>query len=273
MIDIHSHLLPNIDDGAVDMATAIEMAELAYSDGIRGIICTPHVKVGVYDNTSAIIKDAVRTLRDELQNREIGIELFVGADVHIAPDLKSRFEAGQVPTLAKSRYFLLEPSHHVLTPRMGEFAAGLIGAGFVPIVTHPERLSWISNHYSEFVHLNEAGCLVQITAGSITGNFGKYPQYYAEKMLDEGRVDIVATDAHDPVHRPPILSKARDVIAKRLGSVLADDMVLKCPMAILTNQPLRPVGQTAPGKADLGPSVSLPQRRSGLMGRLLKGAS
>lgn len=243
MIDLHSHLLPGVDDGAADLQMSVRMAEMAYADGIRGMVCTPHVMPGVYDNSSANIIPAVAQLQSELERREIKLRLFAGADIHVSPDLVARIKNREIPTLARSRYFLFEPSHHVLTPRIEELAGRLIEAGIVPIITHPERLSWISNHYNVFQRLNELGCLVQITAASVTGEFGKYAKFYAEKLMDERRVDLLATDAHDPVTRPPGLSKARDLVAARLGDEEAQSMVLWRPANILSNKPVKPAGQ------------------------------
>ncbi len=271
MIDIHSHLLPGLDDGASDLDTSIKMAEMAYEDGIRGMVCTPHIMPGVYNNTASIIGDRSKQVRSALEERGIGLVLFVGADVHIAPDLIKRLEAGEIPTIAKSRYFLFEPSHHVLTPRIETLASSLIAAGFIPIITHPERLSWIANHYDTFERMNEAGCLIQVTAGSITGDFGKHALYYAEKLIDDGRVDVVATDTHDPKRRPPILSRARDAVAARLDDEEAIAMVEKRPLMILLNQEMQPVGKSnRPGLGE-GIVAAKPTKSGGLMTRLMKG--
>lgn len=252
MIDIHSHLLPGLDDGATDLDMSIAMAEMAYDDGIRGMVCTPHIMPGVYNNTASIISERSKQVRTALEERGIGLVLFFGADVHVAPDLVPKLQAGAIPTIAKSRYFLFEPSHHVLTPRIETLASSLIAAGFIPIITHPERLSWIANHYDTFERMNEAGCLIQVTAGSITGDFGKHAQYYAEKLVDEGRVDVIATDTHDPKRRPPVLSRARDAIAARRGDEEAIAMVEKRPLMILLNRDIQPVGRSNRSQFDEG---------------------
>lgn len=249
---------------------SLAMAEIAYRDGIRGMACTPHIMPGIYDNDAAGINTAVIQLQAELDRRGNPLRLFAGADVHVAPDLANRIRSGQVPTLAHSRYFLFEPSHHVVTPRIEELATRLIAAGFVPIITHPERLSWISNHYDTFVRLNEGGCLVQVTAGSVTGDFGKYAQFYAERLMDEGRVDIIASDAHNRLNRPPIMSRARDMIAARLGDDEAQEIVLWRPARILANKRLDPVGVSR-NPVSAGPESNRSEsERSSFLRRLLK---
>jgi protein-tyrosine phosphatase len=248
---------------------SVAMAELAAGDGIRCIACTPHVRPGIHDNSAATITDAVRRLRAELERREIGIEICCGADVHVSPDLPERIGSGGIPTIARSRYFLFEPSHHVLTPRLEELASRLIERGIVPIITHPERLSWLSRHYETFIRMNESGCLVQVTAGSITGQFGRSAKYYSDKLLDEGRIDIIASDAHDCHRRPPVLSRARDCIAARAGDDEAMAMVFWRPLAIVADRPLSPAGSLAPAARRSRPEPAA--FAEGFLQRILRG--
>src|SRR5690606_15620096 len=160
---------------------------------------------------------AIRKLRDEIRAQGIAVELFSGADIHIAPNLGHRLRAGEIPSIAGSRYFLFEPPHHVLGPRIVAVVQVLVRQGHLPMVTHPERLTWLSSRYETFEQINDAGCLVQVTAGALTGGFGRTARYLSERMLEEGRIDLLATDAHDPRKRPPVLSRARDLVAARLG--------------------------------------------------------
>lgn len=164
MIDLHSHILPGLDDGSPNLAELLQMARQAVADGTTEMACTPHVTPGIYENGTADITRAVRALQQELRRAGIPLVLHVGADVHVAPDLPGRLADGTVPTLNGSRYFLFEPPHHVLPPRLEDLAARLIDCGFVPILTHPERLTWIKANYDVVERLNAAGCLIQITA-------------------------------------------------------------------------------------------------------------
>jgi protein-tyrosine phosphatase len=243
LIDIHSHILPGLDDGSPDIGTSVEMARIAVADGITSMACTPHVLPGLYENNADGIRFAITRLRDALAGEGIPLDLFIGADVHVAPDLAEKLKSGAVPTLNGSRYFLLEPSHRVLTPRLEEFAERLIGAGFIPIITHPERLQWIRSSFEVIRRLNRIGCLMQITAGSILGEFGKVPLYYSERLLDEGRVDIVASDAHGTGRRRPALARARDTVAARVGEGKASAMVEATPHAVLSDVAMEPVGK------------------------------
>ena len=247
MIDIHCHILPGLDDGAESLDVSIAMAEMAVADGVTHMVCTPHITPGVYHNTAAGIAAQVAHLQGELDLRGIPLRLAVGADIHISPTLLADLDSGVAPTLAGSRAMLFEPPHHVLPPRMDQAVARLIAAGYVPVITHPERLSWIEHRYDLVLALSDMGAPLQLTAGSITGAFGKRPQYWAERMLDEGRADIIASDAHNTRARSPRLSHARDLAAARLGEAEAENLVLWRPAALLNGESLPDrVGIVAP---------------------------
>lgn len=237
MIDLHCHILPGIDDGAPDMEVALAMARCAVADGITVTACTPHIYPGLYENSRDGILAAIESFRQVLARENIPLRLVEGADTHLAPDLVGQIKAGKVPTLNGSRYFLFEPPHHVAPPRIDDTVFSLLAAGFVPVITHPERLTWIEDHYPAFTRMVHSGAWIQLTAGSITGRFGSRPKYWAERILDEGQCHIIATDSHHIDRRPPLLAEARDAAAKRLGEQEAQHLVLTRPQGILDNAP------------------------------------
>jgi protein-tyrosine phosphatase len=153
----------------------------------------------------------------------------------MAPDFVGGLRSGHLLTLADSRYVLVEPPHHTAPPLLEDFFFNLLVAGYIPVLTHPERLTWVPSHYETITKLVQGGVWMQVTAGSITGAFGRTAQYWALRMLDEGLVHILATDAHDDRRRPPILGDARDVVAERIGADEADHMVFTRPKGILEN--------------------------------------
>lgn len=235
MIDLHCHLLPGIDDGAPDLPTALRMARMAVADGITHCACTPHIYPGLYENDRDGIATATATLREALRAEGIQLELAFGADTHLAPDLLERLQAGLIPTLNDSRYLLLEPPHHVAPPRFEEAVFQLMVGGYVPIITHPERLTWIESHYEVFGRMARAGVWMQLTAGSLTGRFGRRPKYWAERMVQDGVSHILATDAHHPDRRPPLLAEGREALARILGDDEATHHVFTRPLGILRN--------------------------------------
>ena len=235
MIDLHCHLLPGLDDGASDLQVALDMARIAVSDGIETIACTPHIMPGVYNNTAGEIRLAVKALSDALLGAGVPLRLVVGADIHVAPDLVQDLIKGAAPTLGGSRYFLLEPPHHVVPPRLFDLAFNALTSGFVPVLTHPERLSWIEHQYPLIGRMFRAGVLMQVTGGSFLGRFGPRAQYWAERMLEEGMVDVMASDGHDSRRRRPRLAEARDRVANRTNDLTASRIVATVPQRILMN--------------------------------------
>lgn len=197
------------------------MARLAARDQITTIACTPHIYPGLYENTVTGIQAAVAQLRQDLAEAEIDLDLVMGADIQITPDLRRKLQSGEVPTLNDSRYFLFEPPHHVRPPQFAELAFGLLAYGYVPIVTHPERLTWIGDHYELFVDLALKGVWMQVTAGSLTGRFGRGARYWGERMLDEGLVHLLATDAHGLERRPPLLGEGAAAAEKWVSAAEA----------------------------------------------------
>jgi len=252
LIDLHSHILPGIDDGAKDMAMALAMARIAVSEHTTHIACTPHFMPGVYDNTVPDITAIISSLENALAEEGIDLKLVRGGDIHIAPDISERLTAGSLPALGSSHYFLFEPPHHVLPPGILKLCEKIMKAGYTPVLTHPERLTWIEKNYEIICKLDEMGLVIQLTAGSITGTFGKRAKYWSERMLEEGRVDIIASDAHNTRSRPPGLIKAHDTIAKMLGDAPAKVIVHDNPQRILDNLPMilksRNASSTAPLK-------------------------
>lgn len=222
MIDIHSHILPFMDDGAADLEAALAMAQDAHNDGITAVIATPHHANGVYLNPAKEIEAAVQQLNEKL--REAGNPLLVlpGQEIRIYGDLLDDLEKGELLTLAGSRYILLEmPSSRV--PRsMEETCHELIIQGYVPVIAHPERNAEIAADPSRLVKLIELGALGQLTAQSIAGNFGGKLQKLSLELCRRNAVHVIASDAHDHLNRPFGLRGAYEVVKKELGNEAFD---------------------------------------------------
>lgn len=264
MIDLHCHMLPGIDDGAPNLDTALAMARIAAGDGIRTVACTPHIYPGMYENTAAGIRVAVDTLRCKLGEAGIALEVTYAADTHAMPELLERLRDGSVPTFNGGRYFLLEPPHHVAPPNFEDFVFRLMAAGYVPIVTHPERLSWIEQDYPAFVQLAKHGAWMQVTAGSLTGRFGNAARYWGERMLDEGLVHVLATDSHGVERRPPLLAEGVKAAERWVGAAEARRLAVDRPAAVLRN--------TDPAEVAPIPACTAPaERRNGSLFGILGG--
>lgn len=236
MIDLHSHILPGIDDGAADSLVSVAMARAMVAQGVTHVACTPHILPGLYHNTGSSIRQATQRLQTLLDQEEVPLRLLTGADVHMTPNFVAGLRSGQLLTIADSRYVLVEPPHHTAPPQLEDFFFNILVAGYIPILTHPERLSWVPSRYETIKRLVNSGVWMQITAGSFAGAFGRNALYWAQRMLDEGCVHLIATDAHDAERRPPDLAAGRDLVAKRVGPEEAQRLVLTRPMGILKDE-------------------------------------
>lgn len=254
MIDLHCHLLPGLDDGSRDLEMSLDMARRYVADGVTHAACTPHIMPGVWPNDGTAIQNSVQSLQAALDDAGIELQLFPGADNHIVPDFVDGLRAGRLLPLAGSRYVLVEPPHHVAVPRLEEFFFGILVAGYVPILTHPERLSWIEAHYPTIRRLAEGGVWMQLTAGSLAGRFGSSAKTWAYRMLEDGIVHILATDAHDPERRPPLLSEGWKLARACVGDTEAERLVLTRPFAILLDE--------APGSVAFPVAVDGPLRET-----------
>lgn len=238
MIDLHCHILPGIDDGSPDLDTSLEMARIALADGIRTTACTPHIYPGLYENRADGIRQSIERLRRAFNDADLPLILTEGADIQIVPELLDGLRGGTHPTLHGSRYFLFEPPHHTVPTNFKELIHDSVSLGYVPVITHPERLTWLDEeHYPMLTEAVRLGAWIQVTAGALTGRFGRAPKYWGERLLDEGIVHLLATDAHDPRHRPPLLAEGREAAVRWLGPEEADRLVLERPGAILDNRP------------------------------------
>ena len=272
MIDIHSHILPEIDDGARDWDEAVEMGKIAFKDGIHTIVATPHIKPGVYTSSKDLILSKVeelnRRLRQEMQGGRqeakntpasglapACLTILPGADNSFQADIVDQIENDSVLTIGTNnhhqtkaidpakpsnplRYVLLELPDYFLVPHVKDLIKELRSKNTVPILSHPERnlmMQGNSKHLDGFI---KEGALSQLTAMSITGEFGKKIKKFSQTLLKKKLVHIIASDAHSKDYRPPVLSRAVEEAAGIIGKDKAKMMVESIPQAIIEGKPI-----------------------------------
>ncbi|OGP49050.1 MAG: hypothetical protein A2Y79_01525 [Deltaproteobacteria bacterium RBG_13_43_22] len=253
MIDIHCHILPGLDDGARDMEEALEMCRVAQADGIQTIVATPHCRNEIYRNHEKTIWPVFEQMQEAVSRAEIPINLLPGADLHIHPEIIS-FLKQNPRLLLGGRYFLLELPAHSIPIYIRDFIFQALLAGFVPIITHPERNTVILRHWKIIQDWVKAGALVQVTAMSLTGAFGSRIKESAFHLVRMGLVHLIASDAHSSKRRPPILSRAREILEGLLGPSQAQAMVKTIPEKILRGEPVdttNPTGVPPPKQSFL----------------------
>lgn len=259
MIDVHCHMLPAIDDGPKDLATALQMAQMAVADGISMTVCTPHIYPGLFPNTHEAIGTAVEQFRQELATAGIPLQLGYGADIQVVPELVSGLQSGALPPIQGSRYFLFEPPHHVAQPRLADLIHSALLAGYVPVITHPERLSYVEEDYELFVAAARKGAWLQLTGGSLLGVFGSRVQRITERFLADGVTHLLASDGHNLKNRTPVLAEARAAAAAIVGDEEATRLVSDRPQALVSNAD--PADISLPPGLDARISFTPPKQR------------
>jgi protein-tyrosine phosphatase len=240
LIDLHSHVLHDTDDGALSLDQAVAMAEMAAFDGCVALVATPHQRRDEW-KTSDPVRLAERLA--EIVRRANGApELHLGAEIRVDSDLLTdldRREKSGVLPLAGSRWLLLELDPEGIGPDPVDLVEELGARGWRPILAHPEMIPFLWDEESDwFPRLVEAGAALQVTAMSVTGEFGRGPRERAWRLLDAGWVRFVASDAHRPDWRPPGLSRAFARLEERLGEAAARALTIDNPRAVLEDRPL-----------------------------------
>ena len=240
MYDTHCHILPGIDDGAHDMEESMVMCAMAVDDGIRGIVATPHHANGVYMNPREEVVSVVQAVRDELDMRGIPLQIFPGSEVHLHNNLMDEIRAGTLCTYGDhGKALLIEAPPQILPDRIKDEIFALKLAGITPILAHAERNKAVQDDPDKVLELVRMGCLVQVTAMSVLGDFGDMPERTARQLLKARSAHLVATDAHSPRSRPPKLAAAMNVI----DGIFRDDpefaaLVHRLPRAVALGEPL-----------------------------------
>ncbi|MDA8242453.1 MAG: hypothetical protein M0Z67_19040 [Nitrospiraceae bacterium] len=226
--DIHCHFLPNLDEGPSTTEESVKMLQLAQADGIVGIVATPHIIAGLYNNTKEIIDSAITELKKFTNH----VPLYSGAEIRIDRDLVARVADGELPLINNKKFLLLELPAYVIPPvlQLENIVKCLVKNHIVPIFAHPERNIPILKDLSIMEKLIRCGALFQVTAMSLKDSSLQRP---ALKMIRKGYVHAVASDAHDVERRPPILSIAYEIIAKNFDRDMANKLFKHNPLKII----------------------------------------
>jgi protein-tyrosine phosphatase len=235
MVDIHCHILPGIDDGSKSWEMTAEMCRLAAQDGITHIVATPHSNDRYVYN-----RERYTEMLGQLHDAGDGKLTFsLGCDFHFSYDnIQDALNNPRRYSIGDTKYLLIEFSDYGIPPSVKQDVFAITSRGMVPIITHPERNRPLLNHPGDVLQLVEQGCLVQVTANAMTGAWGSRSKKMAEWLLKREAVHVIASDAHDPVHRRPIMSEARNVVAELTGTEVADALVTHNPEAIVEGKSL-----------------------------------
>lgn len=235
MVDIHSHILPGLDDGPSEFDISLNMVRMAQESGTTDIVATPHANAS-YRYDPAVIVERIAELQSAVGD---GIKIHRGCDFHLSPQ-NLQFAAREPSRFSINglSYLLVEFPEVSLFQGIEQVFSTLMHAGLTPIVTHPERNEHLAADIPRLRRWVERGIPLQVTAQSVVGKFGPKAAQWCLQLLNEGLVHFVASDAHDLVHRPARLSEARDFLVNQFGEEYAEMLVEVHPRAVIDGQPL-----------------------------------
>ena len=236
MLDLHSHFLPNIDDGPTTLDESLMLARMAVANGIKLSVMTPHIHPGRYLNQKKNIEQAVGDFRQVLEKHNIPLELRAAAEVRIGPEILTMVQQESIPFLGELdgyKIMLLEFPHDMIPVGSENLVDWLLKRKIRPMIAHPERNKDVMRDLSKIMPYVTRGCLLQITAASIANHFGDKAFIRAKEMLEQDWVHIIATDAHNRQHRPPDLAVGRDAAARFVGEGQARKLVEDNPRMLL----------------------------------------
>lgn len=235
-IDIHSHILPGIDDGSQDFDTSIQMLKQASADGIAQIILTPHNKPARHNPRPSTIESLMTELRKRMEEEGIAIKLHGGNELYYRNGLVEEILDSKALTLAGSDYVLMEfdPMEAYDYIRYGIY--NLIAEGYRPILAHAERYSQINGKADRVEDLTEMGCYIQINADSVMGALGLRTKFFVRKLLTGRLVHFMATDAHDAQKRGCHIRECASFINKKYGEDYARTLLYENPMHVIQNE-------------------------------------
>lgn len=236
VIDLHCHYLPFVDDGPDTLRESVELVALSLNRGITHAVLTPHVYPGLWDNTLESLRPRFESFRRMLAASNLPLEVSLGGEVRLLPECLAMAERNELPVLGHwngERVVLLELPDGQVPAGTEQAVAFLRDHGYVPMIAHPERNRGVMADTRKLQPLVDAGCLLQLTAGSVIGGFGAAAQRTALQLLDAGVVTVIASDAHNLVHRPPLMAEARGALVARYGAEVAETLTLITPARIL----------------------------------------
>ncbi len=226
MVDIHSHVLYGLDDGARTVEDSIAMLNMAADSGTTGIVASPHANTE-YQWNLAVNEARIAEVQKAVGNR---IRVYSGCDFHLTFDnVNDAIDNPTKYTINHKQWLLVEFSDYVIFQNSGEILGRLRGAGMLPIITHPERNQILQQRFDTLAQWVEDGSYIQVTAQSLTGLFGSAARKFAEKLIERGLVHFVASDAHDTEYRTPKLDAAFDLLKNHYGEEYARLMLMDNP--------------------------------------------
>ena len=222
MIDMHNHVLIDVDDGPGTREEAIALLHQAADNGITDIIATPHHRNSYFDTPVSVVTEKLKELQTIIENEKLNIKIYPGQEIRINGEILQELKSGESQTLNNTQYVLLEFPFAEYPTYSEKLLFDLQMAGYIPIIAHPERCKPLVQTADRLFNLIEKGAYAQVTASSVTGTLGIQLKEYSLKMIENNLIHVIASDAHSAVARPFALKKAYEIITSELGKEYTD---------------------------------------------------
>jgi len=227
MVDIHTHLLPNIDDGAREYEEALEVIKLAENTGFTDLFVTPHYIAGHFNNDKVLVDMMTKKLNEYLEDKDVHLNIYNGSEVYVCENLDKLVDENVIPTLNNSKYILIEIPMNMKIMYLDDIIYKLTTMGLVPILAHPERYSYVQNDPNFLLELIQKNVLIQSNYGSLIGQYGKTAEKTLEKLLKNNMVHFLSTDTHGQGYvyenMPKILSILNKIVDKKTVNLLTKE--------------------------------------------------
>lgn len=234
--DMHCHVLPGVDDGAANKEEAFEMLRIAYKDGVRHIIATPHYHIGRMKAKAEDVRQRVQDLQQAALVLFPNLKIYSGQEIYYYSDAVKALKAGKALTMAGSRYVLLEYSTTVSFNEIRDSIYEMVTEGYIPVIAHVERYGSLYDEGDRVGRLVEDGAYIQVNAGSITGKSGGTAKKFVRKLLKDGLVHLVGTDAHDRTKRVPHIAEAAKYVSGKINAEYAEKIFYKNTCLIIQDE-------------------------------------
>jgi protein-tyrosine phosphatase len=237
MFDVHYHMLYGVDDGPKTLEDSLQLAEASIADGVTHIVCTPHSN-DTYKFDPTANQERLAILSERLAGR---LTLGLGCDFHLTfENVQDAMQNRLKYTINGKQYLLVEFPDYGVSQHSSDVLFQLAAKGFVPIITHPERNPDLQRKPERLFEWLRIGCLIQVTAGSLLGRFGKRAHAMSIDLIKKNWVHVVASDAHSVEGRPPAMTPAYRYLESEFGRDVADRLCIEIPKAVYFGKDLPP---------------------------------
>lgn len=224
-VDIHTHILPGVDDGSQSMETTLEMLRMAQDEGITHIIATPHYRSGRFRADSVGLHEKLQKVQKAAKENSISIKLYLGNEIYYRSELEDKLQSGELCSMNDTEYLLIEFSPMESFSYIRNAVDEVFGMGYIPIIAHVERYQCMVKKMDNVRELKGMGCHIQVNAASVIGKNGLACKWFVRKLLKQELADYIGTDAHNNQDRRPMMQKCAKLLYRKYGAAYADALL------------------------------------------------